>query len=119
MDWLDSMQTGLAAVGLKFLNVVVAAASSFVGLRFFNSMATADKWATFFGGWTIAVWGAAPLREWLEQKPSLEVGFVLLLGLFGMALTAEVIKVIRETQWGELLKSFLDWLLRRNPGGDK
>jgi hypothetical protein len=119
MDWIDTVQATLAALGLKLLNVVVAAVGSFVSMRFFDGMSLKDKWLTFLGGWMIAAWGAAPLREWLEQKPSIEIGFVILLSLFGMALTAEVIKVIKDTDWRGYTKSGLDWLLNRKTGGEK
>lgn len=114
MDWLDSTQTALAAVGLKLVNAVVAAFGSFVSLRFFNNISTMDRWSIALGGWAIAAWGAGPLREYLEQKPSIEIGFVILLSLFGMALTSEIIKGMRETNWAELIKSIINW---RKGGG--
>lgn len=117
MDWHESAAAALAALGLKLVNVVVGAGTSFISLRFFNDMSTTDKWFTFFGGWIIAVWGAEPLREYLQQKPNLEVGFVILLGLFGMAVSAEVIKIVRETDWRGILKGIVDFILRRNQGG--
>lgn len=117
MDWLDSAVAFLGALGLKLVNVVVGAATSFISLKFFNNMSMGDKWLTFLGGWTIAAWGAQPLREYLEQKPNLEVGFVILLGLFGMAVSAEMIKIVRETDWRGLVKGIVDFLLRRNQGG--
>lgn len=113
MDWLESIQAALAAVGLKLVNVVVGAVGSFVSMRFFDGMSTKDKWLTFLGGWFIAAWGAAPLREWLEAKPGIEIGFVILLSLFGMALTSELIKAIRSIVW----KDVFDFILRRKTGG--
>lgn len=107
-DVVDGAQTALGALGLKFINVVVGACSSFAGLNFWKGLETRkERWTTFLSGWAIAAWGAAPLREYLELKPGVEVGVVILLGLFGMAAGAEVVKVIRDTPWKELVTNFL------------
>lgn len=112
--WLDQITTALAALGLKLINVVVGAISAFVGLTFWKGLESArDRWITFLGGWTLAAWGAEPLREFVEGKKSLEVLIVILLGLFGMALAAEIIKVIRETDWRGLVREVFDFLLRK------
>lgn len=105
------METGdsgvLALVGLKLVNCVVAAVTSFVALRFFDGLGTRDRWYTFVGGWAIAAWGAAPLCDYLELKKGVEVGMVIVLGLFGMALASEMIKLIRDTKWKELVSGWL------------
>lgn len=99
----------LAAFGLKLVNCVVGAAGSFAALNFWRGLETRkERWSTFAGGWVLAAWGGAPLREWLEMKPSLEVGVVLVLGLFGMALAAEIVKIIRDTDWKDLVKSIIN-----------
>lgn len=105
MEDLDKM---LAAFGLKLANCVVGAAASFVALNFWRGLETRkERWSTFAGGWVVAAWGGSPLREWLEMKPSLEVGVVLVLGLFGMALAAELVKLIRDTDWKGLLNAII------------
>lgn len=107
MEDLDKM---LAAFGLKLINAVVGAAASFVALNFWSGLESRkERWSTFAGGWVLAAWGGTPLREWLEMKPSLEVGVVLVLGLFGMALAAELIKLIRNTDW----KGLLDIIIKK------
>jgi hypothetical protein len=99
----------LAALGLKLVNVVAAAVVSFSALRFFDNLTTRDKWMTFAGGWALAAWGAAPLAAWLEAKPPIEVGLVLVLGLFGMAVAAELVRLVRGTDW----RGLVDSLIRR------
>jgi hypothetical protein len=94
-----------AILGLKLVNAVVAAVTSFAALKFFDGMPSKDRWMTFVGGWATAAWGAPPLREVLELKPGVEVGIVILLGLFGMALASEAIKLVRTTDWIGLVKS--------------
>lgn len=112
--WIDQITTALAALGLKLINVVVGAISAFVALNFWKGLESRrDRWITFGGGWMLAAWGAGPLREFVEAKPSLEVLIVMLMGLFGMALAAEIIKVIRETDWRGMVREVFDFLLRK------
>jgi hypothetical protein len=40
-----------------------------------------------------------------EVKPSIEIGVVLVLGLFGMAVAAELMKLVHSTDWKTLLLS--------------
>lgn len=97
----------LAALGLKLVNLIAGAGTSFVAMQLWVGLNTRkERWATFLGGWMLAAWGGQPLREWLDLRPSMEVGVVLLLGLFGMALAAEVVKLVRDTPWRELLQTF-------------
>lgn len=104
---VDGAQALLGALGLKFINVVVGACSSFAGLNFWKGLETRkERWATFLSGWGIAAWGAEPLREYLELKAGVEVGLVILLGLFGMAVGAELVKLIRDTDWKGLVAGF-------------
>jgi hypothetical protein len=105
----DSM---LAALGLKFVNVVAGAVSSFVTLRFFDGLTTGAKWSTFLGGWAVAAWGAPPIRDYLDAPPKIEILFVLLLGFFGMSIIAEAIRWIRE---GHLI-AFIDRVVGRKGG---
>ena len=97
----------LGPLGLTLKNVVVGAAASFISLRFFDGLRITDKWGTFFGGWALAAWGGAPLTAWLEQKPAVETLIVLLLGVFGMAVAAELVKLIRNTDWRAALGGVL------------
>jgi hypothetical protein len=103
----------LGALGLTLKNLAAGAVSSFVALRFFDGLSTLDKWTTFLGGWAIAAWGGAPVTTYLEQGPKVEVGIVLLLGLFGMSIAGQLMRVIRDTDW----KGLLDAILRRRGGG--
>ena len=96
----------LAALGLKLVNVVVGAVSSFVALRFFEGLHPLEKWTTFVGGWSVAAWGATPLAEWLSLSPKVEIGLVLMLGLFGMAVAAECLRLVRSLNW-ETLKGLI------------
>jgi|SRR5688572_15648305 hypothetical protein len=102
---MEDIDKVLAALGLKLVNVIAGAAVSFASLRFFDNLSVIDKWTTFVGGWAFAAWGAAPLREYLEVKASLEIGFVILIGFFGMALGSELIKVVKSTDWNAIFKS--------------
>ncbi len=112
---IDEWREGFAALGLKFANVIVGAVMSFISLTFWKGMESRSaRWTTFIGGWTLAAWGAEPLREWLELKPSLEIGLVIALAMFGMAIAAEIIKLIRDTDWKGLATS----IIRRRTGGD-
>jgi hypothetical protein len=108
----------LAAFGLKLVNIVIGAVASFVALNFWKGLDTRrERWMTFVGGWMLAAWGAQPLREWAEVKPSVEVFIVMLLGLFGMALAAEVVKIIRDTDWRGLVGKLVDAAVNRVSGG--
>lgn len=93
----------LGALGLSLKNAAAGAVASFVALRFFEGLGLWEKWTTFLGGWALAVWGGPPLTAYLELKASIEVGVVLLMGLFGMAIAAEAIRLIRETDWKKLM----------------
>lgn len=97
----------LAALGLKLVNVVCGAVASFAALRFFEGLQPWDKWLTFLGGWALAAWGGPPLAEALELPPKVEIGLVLLLGMFGMSAAAELIKIGRDTDWGGIVRSIL------------
>jgi hypothetical protein len=103
----------LGALGLTLKNLAAGAVSSFVALRFFDGLSTLDKWTTFLGGWALAAWGGAPVAAYLELGPKVEIGIVLLLGLFGMSIAGEAMRVIRGTDW----KGMLDAILRRRGGG--
>jgi hypothetical protein len=109
---LDGSDGLLGALGLTLKNLVAGAVASFVALRFFEGLGTAERWTTFVGGWAIAAYGGPPLNAYLELAPKLEIGIVFLLGLFGMAIAAELIRLIRDTDW----KGIVDGLLRRARG---
>lgn len=97
----------LAGLGLKLVNVVCGAVAAFAALRFFEGLGLWDKWLTFLGGWALAAWGAPPLAEALELPIKVEIGIVLLLGLFGMSAAAELVKVVRDTDWSGILRAVL------------
>lgn len=121
---VESLDGWLGALGLSLKNLLAGAVTSFVSLRFFDGdkqpdgtlrpMGWLQKWTTFVGGWALAAYGGPPLNAWLELKPGIEIGVVLVLGLFGMAAAAEVMKFIRETDW----KGILGALLRKKTGGE-
>ena len=104
-DWL-------AVLGLTLKNCAAGAVASFAALRFFEGLGVRDKWITFLGGWALAAWGGPPLREYLELKASIEVGVVLIMGLFGMAIAAELVRLLRDTDW----RGLVDAMLRRKSG---
>lgn len=114
---LDNGDGVLAALGLKLINLFAGAITSFVSLRFFDGLSVREKWTTFLGGWAIAAWGASPTTQYFDLKPGVEVGIALVLGLFGMSLSAAVVKLLKETDWGGLIKTIIDVVLRRGPKG--
>lgn len=100
----------MALSGLKLVNVLAGAVTSFAALRFFEGLSTLEKWATFFGGWGLAAWGAPPATAYFKLDQAIEVGLALLFGLFGMASAAAFLKMIKE---GALVNA----ILRRLGGG--
>lgn len=108
MEPLSTSEGVLGTLGLTLKNLVAGAIGSFVSLRFFDGLKTWERWATFMGGWGIAAIGAAPLTAVLEQKPSVEVGIALLIGLFGMALSSKLIQTIKDTDWIGFVKSIVN-----------
>lgn len=109
---LESM---LGALGLTIKNLIVGAFFSFVGLKFWNGLGVWERWTTFLGGWGIAAWGGPPLRVLLELRPEVELLVVMLLALFGIAISAEVVRLIRETDWRGMLRSVVDRFGNRKP----
>lgn len=93
----------LGALGLTLKNSAAGAVASFAALRFFEGLGVWEKWTTFIGGWALAAWGGPPVAAYLELKASIEIGIVLLMGLFGMAAAAEAMRLIRETDWKKLV----------------
>jgi hypothetical protein len=113
MDWID---TAFTATGLKLKTVIAGAMGAFISLRFFDDLKLWERWTTFLGGWALASWWAEGVAYFLALKlPALESGIALGLGLFGMALAAAVMKLIRETDWAGILRSILNFRI----GGDK
>ncbi len=106
---VESIDGALGALGLSLKNLIAGAVTSFVSLRFLEGEKQPDgsirpvsrlqKWTTFLGGWAMAAWGGPPLNAYLELKAGIEIGVVLVLGLFGMAVAAEVIRFIKDKGW--------------------
>jgi predicted membrane channel-forming protein YqfA (hemolysin III family) len=109
----NAFLAALAAVGLKIGNLLAGAITSFAALRFFGGLHIWEKWLTFIGGWALAAFGAPPVTELFELRPKLEVGIALLLGMFGMALTAAIMTLIKDTLWVELFRSVFDTFFKR------
>jgi hypothetical protein len=103
----------LAIFGLKLINAVAAAFVSFASLRFWKGLDLGDKWMTFLGGWALAAWGAPPLRSYFALKEEIEIGIVLLIAFFGIAVSAELVNLLRTTDWKALALS----VIPRKPGG--
>lgn len=99
------LESLLAALGLKLKVLIPGGIGAFISIKFFPGLTGREQFSTFLGGIGIAAYGATPLVEWLNLKTSAEAGFALLLGLFGMAVVASVIKVIRDTDWLAIVKA--------------
>jgi len=113
MEWLEAF---LAAAGLKFKVVIAGAMGAFISLRFFDDLKTWERWTTFVGGWAIASWGSEGAAYFLQvRQPTLESGIALTLGLFGMAVAAAVMKLIKDTDWSGMLKAIASFKI----GGGK
>lgn len=114
---IQSADSWLGPFGLTLKGLIVGAAASFISLRFFDGLERRERWMTFLGGWAMAAWGGAPLTAWLDIKPAVETLVVLLLGVFGMAVAAELLKLIRNTDWRAVLGGALERVVGRKPGG--
>lgn len=110
---IDDANSVLGIFGLKLVNTIVAAIASFISLRFFDGLSTVDRWTTFFGGWALAAWGGEPLTVYMGLAAKVEVGLVILIGLFGIAASAEVMKFLRTADW----VAILDAIRGRKTGG--
>lgn len=103
---LESLQAFFGALGLKLQVVVAGALGAFVSLRFFDGLSVWDRWFTFIGGWGVASYVSGFIHQYFEMKPGAsELGISLLLGLFGMSIVAQVINLIRDTDWKALFKN--------------
>ena len=116
MGNMEDLDKVLATLGLKLVNVIVGAASSFATLRFFDGLTVGAKWSTFVGGWALAAWGAPPLRDFMEAPAKIELLYVMLIGLFGMAAIAEVFKFIKDGALIQVARSILDRFTSRQQG---
>jgi hypothetical protein len=115
MDFLDGVMALLTALGLKLKAVAASAFGAFISLRFFEGLSLWERWVTFLGGVVIGSYTAEPLGAAVESSSeALHQALALGLGLFGMAIAAAVIKVIRETNWGALVSSIVNF---RSGGG--
>jgi ACR3 family arsenite efflux pump ArsB len=103
-EWFDG---ALGLIGVTLKTLIASAIGAFVSLRFFDGLKPVEKWTTFLGGWGMAAYAAAPLTTYFELSKVTETGIALAVGLFGMSISAALIKVIKETNWGALVSSFL------------
>ena len=107
----------LSALGLTLKNIVAGAIGSFVALRFFEKLTPIQKWTTFMGGWALAAYLGTPVTQYFELKPNLEAGITLIVGLFGMSLTAAIIKAIQDIPWAKMLQDAVQGVIDRFKGG--
>ena len=111
---MEPVESGIVtALGIKLVTALAGAVGAFISLTFFDGLKPLEKWTTFLGGWGMAVFLAGPLTVYFELRPIMEQGLSLAIGLFGMSITAAVIKVVRDTKWSEIIRS------RLGKGGDK
>ena len=101
---MTSAEEVLAVVGIKLGNLCASAAGAFVSLRFFEGLNIYERWSTFLGGLLLGVYAAEPLVEFLTLKPIMEKGISLAVALFGMSLSAAVIKALRDTDWSAIIR---------------
>jgi hypothetical protein len=112
---LEATEGVLSMLGLKLQSLIAGAFGAFISLRFFEGLSTWEKWVTFVGGWAAASWLAEPTAAYLDlEHRSMETGLSLLIGMFGMSLAAAVIRVVRDTNWTDVVRGFID---RRGGGG--
>ena len=103
MEWLEA---GLTIIGLKLKTLIAGGFGAFISLRFFDGLNLWQRWSTFIGGWAMAAWWSETTAYWFEQqRPGAEVAFALLIGLFGMAISASMMKVVKDTDWIEVVKA--------------
>jgi len=112
-----SIEAILMAMGLSLKNVLAAAVGAFISLRFFEGVTGWERWTTFISGTALGAWLSAPIIIFFEQKPSLEVGLALMLGLFGLAIAAKLWQIVRETVWVEFLFRMINVVRGRNGNG--
>jgi len=102
---MAAIEAFFAVLGLKVQVVFAGAVGALISLRFFDGLATSERWFTFVSGWALASYLAGPLTAFFELTHStMETGISMLVGLFGMSLVAAVIKTIRETDWAGIVK---------------
>lgn len=121
----------LAALGLKLEIFVIGAVMAFVSLlKFGNGASYSEKCATFIGGASIAWWGSGPVTAYFQLKPPMDLGFAVVLALFGMPMAAAIImllkelataisRIIKETDWASILRGILEKIIPGRNGGNK
>lgn len=115
METFESIAAILAALGLKFKAVAASAFGAFISLRFFEGLNLWERWVTFFGGVIIGSYASSPVTAAFgATTEAAEQGIALGIGLFGMAVAAAIIKVIRETNWSALVTAIANF---RSGGG--
>lgn len=108
MEPVTSSESVFGALGVTLKNLIAGAVGSFISLNFFDKLDRKERWATCVSGMLMGAYLAKPLNTVLEQKPEVEVGLAILLGLFGMALTSKIIHTIKETDWIGLVKTIFN-----------
>ena len=97
-----------AALSVKLSTILGGAIGGFISMRFHDGLTTVQKWITFFGGWGLGAFLGLPLISALEIKPVWEVGISLMIGLFGMSLTAAIINATKVFDWAGTAQNILD-----------
>lgn len=120
MSWWEAVSAFLASMGIKFGVAMASCAGGFISLNFFDGTPQHDgtvKPLTCVQRWGIAVTGmclgtflAGPVIDFsgiTVKGDRVEMGLGMVIGLFGMAVAAQVIKAIRELPLIDFLKSWL------------
>ena len=98
----------LAAFGVKKIAALAGLIGGIVSLRFFADAATmsfCSKLVIAASGAAIANYLTEGFMSYFSVKSGMEGAIGFLLGLFGMSVTAAIIKGIGETDWASLIKN--------------
>lgn len=96
------------------LNLKLVAASSlggFISLNFFDNLDAKRRWSVALSGAGLGIFLAPPavaMSDIAEKiAPTVEIGAGLLIAIFGMSLASAFIKLIRDTNWSEIVKGWI------------
>lgn len=119
MTW-EAVATAIAGLGIKLGVLIAATIGGFLSLSFFEGAPQADgsvkpistfqKWSVVGIGGTLGTYCSGPIIEIAQistKSDRFEMALGLVLGLFGMSLTAAIIKTIREINLVEIIKGWL------------